>query len=284
MAKQSERTSDEELKNTKDEELKKPELPIQDEVQEQTHTLTLPEEEKMIEKELKEVKKKNIDSQRQIIQETDELAAEILKASYEMHKQSEIGSVKADLDNLRTAINALRTMTTLPQPKEVNLPAPHQGQNDCGCGDVKEKKCCIELYGSGVRVIKAADGLGGTLELILAIQAAGIKAVFPGLTSQINVNKNVGWVKVDWPITRVCVPCNQTMNIPLLVEAMDIDKALSVPEKGANTGSISISCSCNPNSVVVDVNLSSGSILGGEKKGQIMVEVSARRVNGECCC
>jgi hypothetical protein len=273
------------IKKTEDEPIKK--VVLQDNamvIKEENKSSQENQHKSIITKTANEVEQKNLQEQKQIIQETDELAAGILKATYEVQKHSEISALKDDLASLRSAINTLKTTAALSiqnQSLQKIQSLPEQG---CGCSETKEKKCCIEIFGSGVRVIKAADGIVPTLELILAIQAGGIKAVFPGLTSQINVNQNVGWVKVDWSITKICVPCSQQMTIPLLVEAMDIDKVLSVPEKGANTGSITISCNCSPNSVIIDVNLSSGSILGGEKKGQIMVEVSARRVNGECCC
>jgi len=237
-----------------------------------------------------EAEHKNLEEQRQILLETDELAAGLFKAAIEVQKQSEIGGLRENLAELRTAINQLKFSSALSVQQRAVASAANTGQDPahedcgCGCGEPKTKKCCIEIFGSGVRVLRAADGFVPTLELILAIGAGGVKGVYPGLTSQINVNQNVGWVKVDWPITKICVPCEGSMSIPITIEAMDIDKFMSVPEKGGTTGEMSINCNCNICSRVFEVSLSSGSMLPGEKKGVILVEVSARRVNGNCCC
>ncbi|MBK6997070.1 MAG: hypothetical protein KA138_00135 [Saprospiraceae bacterium] len=237
-----------------------------------------------------EAEQKNLEEQRQILQETDELAAGLFKAAIEVQKQSEIGGLRENLAELRTAINQLKYSSALSIPQRPAASAANTGQDPahedcgCGCGEPKTKKCCIEVYGSGVRVLRAADGIVPNLELILAIGIGGVKGVYPGLTSQINVNQNVGWVKVDWPITKICVPCEGSLTLPVTIEAMDIDKMLSVPEKGGTTGEISLNCNCITGPRVFEVNLSSGSMLPGEKKGVILVEVSTRRVNGDCCC
>jgi hypothetical protein len=235
-----------------------------------------------------EIEQKNLDEQRQILQDTDELAAGLFKAAIEVQKQSEISGLRENLAELRSAINQLKVssaLTVQPRPSASTANTEQDSsREDCGCGEPKTKKCCVEIYGSGVRVLRAADGFVPTLELILAIGAGGVKGVYPGLTSQINVNQNVGWVKVDWPITKICVPCEGSMSIPITIEAMDIDKMLSVPEKGGTIGEMAINCNCNICSRVFEVNLSSGSMLPGEKKGVILVEVSARKVNSDCCC
>lgn len=231
-----------------------------------------------------EVQTKNFEEEQQTLKAIDQLSADLLSAAEVATRKSETTALRQSIFDLNSAIQTLKTATVLSVSRETTQPNPvTQNSHNCGCGEPKTPNCCVEIYGSGIRVLKSTWDDGPKLELMVAIEAKGMKAVFPGLTSTIVVDKNAGWTKTYWPVTRCCVPCDQTISVPISVEAIDMDKLLGGnPEYGVTTGfSIPINCNCNICSIRIEVPLKGG---GLTKNAVIEVEISARRIPGECCC
>lgn len=225
----------------------------------------------------------------QAIQEIDQLAADLLTAAEVMTRKTETSSLKRNIQELSDAIQTLKTASVLNLsnkviPQEVEKINPYPAENPCGCNEPVKKHCCMQLKCTGIRVLKTGDLIGPRLELILAVAAAGTKSVFPSLLSPITVDKNNGWTKVNWDITRICVPCDQSKSIPISIEMMERDYGINgAPETGSLSGlSLPLNCTCDVIPQVYEINIEGGGLL--ERRGVILVEITAERVDGACCC
>jgi len=231
-----------------------------------------------------ETEMKNIAEEQKTLDKIDELAADLIDATEVITRKSEVSALKNNISELQAAITTLKaaSVVSIGSQQTQKRIIKNPDINDCGCDEPKIKQCCIEIFGSAIIVRKASDGIGTSLELLIAVEINGVKTVYPGLVTPIKVNKNSGWIKVYWKIATVCVPCNETISIPITVEAMDLDDT-GKPETGVTTGSsMRLKCSSEICSTIIPVDLNVGSI--GVQNGQIEVEISAKKVSNSCCC
>jgi len=213
----------------------------------------------------------------------DNLSARVLEQAEMAREQVEKNMVDHGLLRLQQAVEQLQALArvstgtaAIPGPIGV-VPPPRP----CGCGE-KPPTCCIQLYISRVRVVHGQGLLEGDLELIFAVRALDQCGLLPSLSSYMVISsKGSAWVPAFAPIGKFCVPCNGTLVVPLIAEALEQGKLFEgKPERGATPGQIALRCNCDVVPVVLAIALGGTS---GSKKGIVEVEVAGRPSEG-CCC
>lgn len=160
----------------------------------------------------------------------------------------------------------------------------------CGCGTscqtTAQGCCCFEIILLRARVMVeqslpevadgAGPGTGNALELIFNVLADGEGECYPGLASYLPIEKKQKWVSINKVIRKLCIPCNETRNVALTCEIMEVEE-LAIggrPEFGTEFGTLSLKCGCPTVPAQITVELSGGGITGGE----ILCEIGARQI------
>lgn len=164
------------------------------------------------------------------------------------------------------------------------------GERPCGCepscDGIPAGCCCFEvvllraLVYEEQKMPEVADGAGpgqgNALELIFNVLADGEGECYPGLTSNVPIEKKQGWVAINKKIRKMCIRCGETRTVPLTVEVMEVEE-LAVggrPEFGANFGSLTLRCGCPTAPAIIEVHMTGGGIT----EGKVWVEVGARQI------
>lgn len=218
----------------------------------------------------------------------DNLSARVLEQAELAREQVEKNMVDHGLLRLQQAVEQLQALARVSTgtavvpglANEVNA-----GGRTCGCGE-KPPTCCIQLYISRVRVAESQGLLEGDLELIFAVRALDQCGLLPSLSSYMSIAQFGGnWVPAFAPIGKFCVPCNGTLVVPIVAEALETGGLFEgKPERGSAQSQIALRCSCDVVPIVLTIIL--GGTLGATvnpKKGKVEVEVSGRLSEG-CCC
>lgn len=213
----------------------------------------------------------------------DNLSARVLEQAELARAQVEKNMVDHGLLRLQRAVEELQAVArvstgTVAVPGQPD-PESTGARRPCGCGE-KPPTCCIQLYMSRVRAI---HGQGeGELELIFAVSALDQCGLFPSLSSYMSISpKGANWVPIFAPIGKFCVPCNGTLVVPIVAEALEGGGfGEGKPEKGSTGSQIALRCDCDIVPIVLSISLGGTS---GSKKGEVEVEVRGRLSEG-CCC
>lgn len=216
----------------------------------------------------------------------DNLSERVAEQAELARMQVEKNMVDHGLLQLQHAVEQLQALarvstgSTLPSPT-----ASREGSRPCGCGE-KAATCCIQLYISRVRVVESQGLLEGDLELTFAVWALDQVGLLQSLTAPLKIPQFGGsWVPAFAPIGKFCVPCNGTLVVPLVAEALETGGLFEgKPESGSAQSQIALRCNCDIVPVILPITL--GGSLGAAvnpKKGRLEVEVSGRPAEG-CCC
>lgn len=219
----------------------------------------------------------------------DKMSATINNLSVRVLEQAELARAQVEknmidhgLLSLRGAVEQLQTLARVSTGTGAVAGEPdgeRTGARPCGCGE-KPPTCCMQLYMSRVRAI---HGQGeGKLELIFAVWALDQCGLYPSLSSYMSISpKGANWVPVFAPIGKFCVPCNGTLVVPIVAEALEGGGfGEGQPEKGSSESQIALRCDCDVVPVVLSISLGGTS---GSKKGEVEVEIRGRLSEG-CCC
>jgi hypothetical protein len=216
----------------------------------------------------------------------EKMSTTIEDLSKRVAKQAELAREQIETNALQSGLVALqRSIERLEHIAIVSTgtgAVPGElGARPCGCGE-KPPTCCIELYISRVRVLSGQGLFEGDLELRFAVWALGQCGLVPSLSSYLTISpKGQAWVPVFTPIGKFCVPCNGTLVLPILAEALESGGLLEGKNETGATGSqMAVRCDCDIVPIVLTISLGG---TGGSKGGKAEVEVTGRLSEG-CCC
>lgn len=197
---------------------------------------------------------------------------------------SEIRHALAELENTTTMFRSIVDSADSRRVSAVNAvgPRPDGGSSCCDeCGP----KCCIELFISRIDVMEG-QGEGG-LELIVAVKANGTWGMAPGLSSHLTIPVSTEGVAVNEPITRLCVPRDGCLNVPIHGEALEVPSGgwgsattEGALEMGSARTTMTLNCECDTAPIRMAIGLTKKD---KRVNGVVQVEVAARRLPGGCC-
>lgn len=196
---------------------------------------------------------------------------------------------RAAVRSVETAAAAVQRGLAPSGVVESALPGITPGR-DCGCGPscdgIPAGCCCFEVVLLRALVFEeqklpeiadgAGPGQGNALELIFNVLADGEGECYPGLTSNLPIEKKQGWVAINKKIRKICIRCGEVRSVPLTVEVMEVEELAlgGRPEFGANFGSLSLRCGCPTTPAIIEVHMTGG----GVTEGKVWVEVGAKQI------
>lgn len=226
------------------------------------------------------------DTLREITRLTNRLI-ETTHASLTRAKEGQ--ALQGALRELRATAREIAGTVRFDEAAAVN-PAVVTPERPCGCepscDGIPAGCCCFEVVLLRALVFEeqkmpeiadgAGPGQGNALELIFNVLADGEGECYPGLTSNLPIEKKQGWVAINKKIRKICIRCGEMRSVPLTVEVMEVEE-LAIggrPEFGANFGFLTLRCGCPTTPAVIEVHMTGG----GVTEGKVWVEVGAKQI------